>query len=80
MRRERTAELVTDRLDLTAFEVNQDPASFTARVLTDGPVQWSERHRGWLVLSHQAVTEGFRDTRLSADRIGPPWPTMLSPA
>jgi len=58
-------------LDLAAFEVNQDPAGFTNAVLADGPVQWSDRHRAWLVLTHQAVSEGFRDQRLSADRIEP---------
>lgn len=58
-------------LDLTAFEVNQDPASFAASVLEDGPVQWSEHHRAWLVLAHPAVSECFRDQRLSADRIEP---------
>lgn len=62
---------MTSGLDLTAFEVNQDPAGFAARVLADGPIQWSDHHRAWLVLSHAAVTEGFRDTRLSADRIEP---------
>lgn len=60
-----------NELDLTAFEVNQDPASFAASVLEGPSVQWSEHHRGWLVLSHAAVSEGFRDTRLSADRIEP---------
>ena len=58
-------------IDLTAFEVNQDPASFAAEVLEHGPIQWSEQHRAWLVLSHDAVTAGFRDHRLSADRIEP---------
>jgi cytochrome P450 len=62
---------MTSGLDLTAFEVNQDPAAFAARALADGPVQWSDHHRGWLVLSHAAVTECFRDARLSADRIEP---------
>lgn len=58
-------------LDLAATEVNQDPAGFTAAVLENGPIQWSEAHRAWLVLSHAAVSAGFRDTRLSADRIEP---------
>ena len=62
--------MVTE-LDLTAFEVNQDPASFASAALDGGPVQWSEHHRAWLVLSHAAVSEGFRDQRLSADRIEP---------
>ncbi len=58
-------------LDLASSEVNQDPSGFTAAVLPDGPIQWSDIHRGWLVLSHEAVSAAFRDTRLSADRIEP---------
>lgn len=61
----------TEQLNLAASEVNQDPAGFAAQVLRDGPVQWSDTHRGWLVLSHEAVSASFRDTRLSADRIEP---------
>ena len=62
---------VAASLDLTSQEVNRDPAGFAAAVLAGGPVQWSDRHRAWLVLSHRALTEAFRDTRLSADRIEP---------
>ncbi|MGI9599453.1 MAG: cytochrome P450, partial [Acidimicrobiales bacterium] len=58
-------------LDLAAPEVNADPAGFTASVLAEGPIQWSETHRGWLMLSHEAVSAAFRDPRLSADRIEP---------
>jgi cytochrome P450 len=56
-------------IDLAAFDVNQNPARFTESALAGGPVQWSERHRGWLMLSHQAVSAAFRDGRLSADRV-----------
>jgi cytochrome P450 len=37
---------------------------------TGGPVQWSDEHRGWIVLSHRAVSDGFRNPRFSADRVG----------
>ncbi len=58
-------------IDLASTEVNQNPAAFAADVLAGSPVVWSDRHRGWLVLSHAAVSAAFRDTRLSADRIEP---------
>ncbi|MEM7340733.1 MAG: cytochrome P450 [Actinomycetota bacterium] len=58
-------------IDLAGAEANNDPAGFAARVLADGPVQWSDTHRAWLLLGHAAVADGFRDTRLSADRITP---------
>lgn len=56
-------------LDLAGREANDDPAGFTARALEAGPIQWSDRHRGWLLLGHAEAAEGFRDVRLSADRI-----------
>ncbi len=62
---------MTDTLDLADSAVNQDPDGFAQRVLADGAIQWSDRHRAWLVLSHAEVAEAFRDTRLSADRIEP---------
>lgn len=58
-------------IDLASSEVNADPAGFAVAALASGPVQWSERHRAWLVLSHASVARAFRDTRLSADRIAP---------
>jgi cytochrome P450 len=33
------------------------------------PVVWSETHDAWVALSHAAVSEGFRDPRLSSDRL-----------
>ncbi|MFV0524423.1 MAG: cytochrome P450 [Acidimicrobiales bacterium] len=56
-------------MNLGGFEANNDPAGFAARLLADDPIQWSDTHRGWLVLGHREVADAFRDTRLSADRI-----------
>ena len=58
-------------LDLASTELNQNPAGVAEAALTEGPVQWSDAQRGWLLLSHEAVSAGFRDTRLSADRVAP---------
>ncbi len=58
-------------LDLTSAEFNQDPAVVAALALSGGPIQWSDRHQAWLVLAHGAVSAGFRDPRLSADRTEP---------
>ena len=58
-------------LDLSGPEANNDPMGFTERCLANGPIQWSDTHRAWLLLGHAEVTEGFRDIRLSADRITP---------
>ncbi|MGI9611831.1 MAG: cytochrome P450 [Acidimicrobiales bacterium] len=58
-------------LDLAGLEANDHPAAFAAEHLAGGPIQWSDHHKGWLLLGHAAVSEGFRDVRLSADRITP---------
>jgi cytochrome P450 len=55
--------------DLASREANDDPAGFAQRHLADGAIQWSEHHRSWLLLGHDAASAGFRDVRLSADRI-----------
>ncbi|MEL7157758.1 MAG: cytochrome P450 [Actinomycetota bacterium] len=58
-------------IDLASHEANNDTADFCRRLLADGPVQWSDVHRAWLLVSHQEVADAFRDTRMSADRITP---------
>jgi len=58
-------------LDLASREANDEPLMFAEQALAVGDVQWSSTHNAWLLLSHAAVSEGFRDPRLSADRITP---------
>ena len=71
-------------IDLGTPEALADPHALFREVRAAGPVQHSDAHRAWLVLSHAGVTAGFRDPRLSADRVpafclshnvslGPPW-------
>ena len=56
-------------IDLGTPEAIADPHALFHRLRADGPVQHSEPHRAWLVLSHAGVSAGFRDARLSADRV-----------
>lgn len=62
---------MSDLLDLASSEANDHPNRFTEAHLANGAIQWSERHRGWLLLGYREVAEAFRDVRLSADRITP---------
>ena len=55
-------------IDLGGVEVNSDPDGFTDRTRATGPIQWSDRHRAWVLIGHRAVTDGFLDGRLSSDR------------
>ncbi|MBK7724067.1 MAG: cytochrome P450 [Dehalococcoidia bacterium] len=57
--------------DLACDAAIGEPAAYFGRALQDGPVQWSDSQRGWLILSHAEVEAGFRDSeRLSAERTG----------
>lgn len=59
------------KVDLACRDAIEAPAEYFGRAQTDGPVQWSEAQHAWLLLSHDAVEAGFRDTeRLSAERTG----------
>lgn len=57
--------------DLACEEAITNPGEYFPRVLEDGPVQWSEAQRAWLILSHAEVEAGYRDSEsLSSDRSG----------
>ena len=34
-----------------------------------GPIQWSDRHRAWIVIGHPELNAAFRDSRLSTERM-----------
>lgn len=58
-------------VELGGADSIRDPNAYFARAREGGDIQWSDLHRGWLVLSHKEVEAGFRDTEnLSADRSG----------
>ena len=56
-------------IDLAAPEVDADPHSLFHALRAEGPLHWSDRHRGWLVVSHAAVNDGFREPWLSSERM-----------
>jgi cytochrome P450 len=56
-------------VDLTDPVNDADPFPLFDRLRANGPVVWSERHRAWLVVSHEAVLDGLRDPWLSSDRL-----------
>lgn len=59
-------------IDLERPESIRDPARYFGEARIDGPVQWSDAHKAWVVLGYAEVADAFRDSdRLSADRIGP---------
>ena len=55
-------------VDLTDPANDADPFPLFDRLRSVGPVVHSERHRGWLAVTHEAVVDGLRAPWLSSDR------------
>ena len=56
--------------NLLSPETLADPYAFFAGLRAEhGPVLWSGRHRAWLLTSFAEVAGGYRDDRLSSDRV-----------
>ncbi len=56
-----------DLLDPAAVE---DPHRYLGVRRDADPVQWSDRHRAWIVMGHAELDDAFRDKRLSTERMG----------
>lgn len=49
----------------------RDPYTFFAALREQGPVVWLPEHHAWLFTTYDEVHAGFRDLRLSSDRLTP---------
>ena len=63
------AGAIAQSIDLTAPDVDANPHPLFHALRAVGPVHWSDTHRAWLVVSHEAVNAGFRASWLSSERI-----------
>jgi cytochrome P450 len=57
--------------DLLSPEAIADPHAVFASLRAEAPVVWLPEHRAWLFTTYDAVGGGFRDARLSSDRLTP---------
>lgn len=57
------------RIDLLEPGAVDDPHGFLAPLRDADPIQWSERHRAWVIMGHPELDEAFRDRRLSTERM-----------
>lgn len=57
-------------IDLLAPDVVDDPHRILGAFRDEDPIQWSDRHRAWVVMGHPELDEAFRDRRLSTERMG----------
>ena len=62
------SELVTDLLAPASIDT---PHDVFARLRREAPVVWLPEHRAWFLSTYEAVNDGFRDARLSSDRLTP---------
>ena len=59
-------------IDLNDPASTDNPSAYWSRFRDNGPVQWSDVHRAWVILGHSELSEAFRDGHLlSADRVTP---------
>jgi len=56
-------------IDLLAADAVDDPHRVLGALRDQDPIQWSDRHRAWVVLGHPELDEAFRDRRLSTERM-----------
>lgn len=58
-----------DSLDLLHPLAVDDPHTYFRARRPLGPVQWSERHRAWIVIGHEAISAAFHEPAFSTERM-----------
>ncbi len=66
--------------DLLSPRAVSDPHAVYAGLRETGPIVWLPEHRGWFFSTYEAVQTGFRDDRLSSDRLTPMEARLSDPA
>jgi cytochrome P450 len=56
-------------IDLLSHEAVNDPHAYFRGLRDGGPVQWSDRHRAWIVLGHPELEEAFRNPNFTTERM-----------
>jgi cytochrome P450 len=64
--------------DLLAPDVRDDPDTYFHALRAEDPVHWNGNHRAWVLTSYDDVLAGFRDSRLSAERLNPRMPPLVA--
>lgn len=66
--------------DLLSAEAVRDPHAVYRALRETAPVVWLPEHRAWFCSTYDAVHAGFRDQRLSSDRLTPLEARLPDPA
>lgn len=68
------------RLDPVSAAYIRDPHGINHRLRGDGPVQWSDDLRAWIVTGYDPVREALRDPRLSVEKFAPAMRNLPGPS
>ena len=64
--------------DLLSPDALSDPYTYFGQLRELDPVHWNELHRSWIVTRYEDVMAGYKDGRLSSDRVVPHFEARLS--
>lgn len=60
---------VLDTTDLIGEAITRSPYEYLANLREISPIHWNDRHRAWIVTRYADVQAGFRDMRLTSNRL-----------
>lgn len=58
-----------DKNDLMGDALTANPLSYLLDLQAKDPVHWNDRHRGWMITRYTDVAAGFKDNRMTANRL-----------
>ncbi len=64
-----TSSVAVDKSDLMGAALTADPLSYLLELQANDPVHWNDRHRGWMITRYADVADGFKDDRMTANRL-----------
>ena len=56
-------------IDFLAPDAVDDPHAYFGPWRDADPIQWSDRHRAWIIMGHPELNDAFHDKRLSTERM-----------
>lgn len=58
-----------DTTDLIGEAITRSPYEYLANLRETSPIHWNDRHRAWIITRYADVQAGFRDMRLTSNRL-----------
>lgn len=64
-----SAKPAVDTTDLIGEAITRSPYEYLANLRDTSPIHWNDRHRAWIITRYADVQAGFRDMRLTSNRL-----------